>query len=332
MKRLRILVLAVLLLPLLLLMISVAATRMREDKTPEQAAPPAGRFIQTRDAKVFISQQGPVHGPSIVLLHGTGAWGEIWRATTDALVAQGFRVLTIDAPPFGFSQKLTDASTYSVGKQADRLLDVLATLHIDRTVVVCHSVGCRAALEAVLKHPQIAQRLILADPALGFADDRAHLHFEQKHPAFAARAYFASRTIRDAITGLYGTSPYSIRPLFRSFVSNKAAVTEERVAMLQQPLALRGMTQAEGDWLENLVTQPEYGRFTDFAAYRTLPMPVLILWGQDDTITPLWQGEALQLLFADAKLSAIPQCGHIPYIEQTAEFNRRLLDFLSLAQ
>ena len=322
-----------LLLPALLLLVlilSAAATRLRENQEPAQAAPHTGRFVQTRDAKVFVSQQGPGQGPSVLLLHGTGAWSEIWRPTTEALTARGFRVLTIDAPPFGFSEKLTGADSYSVGKQADRLLDVLAALQIDRTIVVCHSVGCRAALEAVLKQPEIASLLVLADPALGFAeDDHVHPHFEQKHPSAATRAFLSAGAVRDAVTGVYGTSPYSIKPLFRAFVSNKEAVTDERVSMLQQPLVLRGMTHAQGDWLQNLMTSPETGRFTSFDSYRTLKMPVLLLWGREDTITPLWQAEALQPLFAGAKLFVIPNCGHVPYIEQTAAFNERLLDFLS---
>lgn len=313
-----------------ILLVSLLATGLRENRDPEHAAPPRGQFIQTRDAKVFVSQQGPAAGPRVVLIHGTGAWGEIWRDTTEALSNRGFRVLTIDAPPFGFSQKLTGADSYSVAKQADRLLDVLAALQINQTNVVCHSVGCRATVEAILKKPEIAGKLVLVDPALGFADDdHIHPHFEQKNPGAASRAFLASGVLRDAVTGLYGTNPYSIKPLFRSFVSRKESVTDARLAMLQQPLALHGMTAAQGDWLQNLIATPEHGNFTDFASYQTLQLPVLLLWGQDDTITPLWQGQALQTLFSHAQLTMIPNCGHIPYIEQTDSFNSELMEYLS---
>src|SRR4029079_12406571 len=121
----------------------------------------------------------------------------------------------------------------------------------------------------------------LVDPALGFADDRSRPHFEQKNPNALIRAFLASGPLRDAITGLYGTNPYSIKPLFRSFVSNKAAVTEARLATLKEPLSVRGLTRGEGDWLQNLVASPENGRFTDFASFKTLKMPVLIIWGRD---------------------------------------------------
>jgi len=106
------------------------------------------------------------------------------------------------------------------------------------------------------------------------------------------------------------------------------ALTFDHLAGAAQLVFERGLTRGEGDWLQNLVASPENGRFTDFASFKTLKMPVLIIWGRDDTVTPLWQGEALQPLFADARLSVIPDCGHIPYIEQTGAFNDRLVEFL----
>src|SRR5579872_4785509 len=85
-------------LAILVLFLSAAATVIRENKDPEQAAPHGGRFVATRDAKVFCTRQGAENGTSVLLIHGTGAWGEIWRATTDALTARKFSVLTVDVP------------------------------------------------------------------------------------------------------------------------------------------------------------------------------------------------------------------------------------------
>jgi len=315
-------------LVLSILLVSLATTALRESKTPAEAAPASGKFIQTRDARLYVREEGPVDGRHILLIHGTGAWGEIWRETIDALTAEHFNVLTVDIPPFGFSQKLTGADSYAVGKQADRLLDALRALDIQSTIIVCHSVGCRPALETALKRPGIAEKLVLADPALGFAADRSRPQFEQKNPGGLAKAFLSAGLLRDAVTGIYGTNPLSIKPLFSSFVSNKAAVTDRRLGMLKQPLAVQGMTRAQGDWLQDLVASPEHGLFTDFRSFAKLKMPILIIWGREDTITPLWQGEALPALFGNARLTVIPDCGHIPYIEQTPAFNQRLLGFI----
>jgi pimeloyl-ACP methyl ester carboxylesterase len=59
-------------------------------------------------------------------------------------------------------------------------------------------------------------------------------------------------------------------------------------------------------------------------------MPVLIVWGRQDAVTPLWQGEQLRALIPGADLSVIDGAGHIPFIEATEAFDTVLLEFLSL--
>lgn len=53
-------------------------------------------------------------------------------------------------------------------------------------------------------------------------------------------------------------------------------------------------------------------------------MPVFVLWGDRDTITPLAQGQRLQSLVPGAELVVIAGVGHIPQIEDPARFNERL--------
>ena len=42
-----------------------------------------------------------------------------------------------------------------------------------------------------------------------------------------------------------------------------------------------------------------------------LKMPVLIVWGGDDQITPLSQGEKMHALIPQSQLVVIPGCGHL---------------------
>jgi pimeloyl-ACP methyl ester carboxylesterase len=57
-------------------------------------------------------------------------------------------------------------------------------------------------------------------------------------------------------------------------------------------------------------------------------MPVLVIWGASDTVTPLWQGKQLHALIPNSQLSVIEGVGHIPYIENAEAFNNALLKFL----
>ena len=81
------------------------AASFRETAAREALAPSTGRLVQTTSGGVFIQEKGPADGIPVVLFHGTAAWSELWFRTTDALAAAGFRVIALDLPPFGFSDR-----------------------------------------------------------------------------------------------------------------------------------------------------------------------------------------------------------------------------------
>ena len=56
--------------------------------------------------------------------------------------------------------------------------------------------------------------------------------------------------------------------------------------------------------------------------------PTLLVWGNNDTITPPFVGEVFHKLIPNSKLLFIDECGHAPMMEQPEEFNRYLNDFL----
>ncbi len=57
-------------------------------------------------------------------------------------------------------------------------------------------------------------------------------------------------------------------------------------------------------------------------------IPVMLIWGKNDKITPPEVAEEFELLLPNAKLEWIEQCGHAPMMEQPAEFNKILRKFL----
>ncbi len=317
---------AIVCLAVAVLFISRFASFLRESKTPQQAAPKNGHYVSAAGVNIFVQEAGPKAAQAVILVHGTGAWSELWRETINVLAKNQFHVVAIDLPPFGFSEKPNGPENYSRQKQAQRIIGVLDALNIQRAIFVGHSVGARPTIEAALVAPQRVQSLVLVDPALGFAKNADS--FEQNNPSWMLRAFFAFRPLRNAGIAAVGTNPWFTKTLFNSFVSNKAAVTPERVKMLQQPLKVKNITPAEGDWLEYLLVSRDNSLSSDFNNFKKLKAPTLIIWGSSDAVTPLWQGEHLQKLIPNSTLSVINNVGHIPYIEAPAEFNEILASFL----
>lgn len=60
----------------------------------------------------------------------------------------------------------------------------------------------------------------------------------------------------------------------------------------------------------------------------SLTVPVLLIWGSQDTITPPFVGEEFQKLLPNAQLKLIDKCGHAPMMERPEEFNILLDEFL----
>ena len=56
--------------------------------------------------------------------------------------------------------------------------------------------------------------------------------------------------------------------------------------------------------------------------------PTLLIWGQQDEVTPAWVGEKFHELIPTSELHLVENCGHAPMMERPEEFNRILKDFI----
>jgi len=59
-----------------------------------------------------------------------------------------------------------------------------------------------------------------------------------------------------------------------------------------------------------------------------IKQPTLLVWGNNDTITPPFVAREFNRLIPNSELHFIDQCGHAPMMEQPAEFNAILDKFL----
>ena len=291
----------------------------RETTRRADAAPSRGRFVRAADVEIFVQEVGPPGAAVVLFVHGMGAWSELWRETLSATGAAGFHAVAMDLPPFGYSERPARGA-YSRQDQARRILGVLDALGARQATLVGHSFGGGPTMEAVLLAPQRVRRLVLADAAIGLDAPAGG----GGGPALVLRA----RPLRNAFVASTVTNPLLTRRLLTLFVADPGAVTDARVQVLQAPLAVQGATEAFGDWLLDFLTSREVALSTHADVYRAVALPTLVIWGDRDTTTPLTQGQRLAGLIAGAELAIMPGVGHMPQIEDPAQFNRLLLAFL----
>lgn len=313
----------------MMLLLCTASMWLREALTIEEAAPLTGQHIETRDSKIFVFETGRFDRQPVVFINGEWSWGGLWSMTADPVTENHFRAITLDMPPFGYSQRLHDPDSYLPSLQAVRIHDALEKLEAKKPVLVCHSAGCRPALEAALMKPQLFDKLVLVSPILGFAADKNNPHFDETEVEGAWRTLFKMKQLRNSLLASYGVNGFSIHSIMRAMVANPAVISAGRLDLLTAPLSIKHTTQAYGDWLENFIFASKNAHVSNFKSFSRLRMPVLIVWGAKDFITPPWQAEALSKMLPNAQVKVMEDVGHIPYIENINVFNKTLLNFLN---
>ncbi len=306
----------------LALMVFVWLSDRRESLTRAEAAPKTGRFVYASDVDVFIQEAGPRDGPAVLFVHGTGAWSETWRETLVALANAGFHAIAMDLPPFGYSQRPSNGD-YGKRSQGKRILGVLESLGVNHVVLVGHSFGGGPTMEAAFLQQDRFRALVLVDVALGLTKESG-----PPDGNGLVQTVLKATPLRNALVASFLTNPLFTKRLLGSFLADAAMATDARVRIYQQPLVVKGTTQAAGEWLPELITPAERTASNNPASYAGLKMPALVLWGGKDTITPLPQGQELARITPGAKLVVMENVGHIPQVEDNALFNNHLLKFL----
>jgi len=282
----------------------------------EGAEPPAdGRLVKTADGDIFVEARGPDGGAPVLFVHGTAAWSGFWLAVADELGRQGYRAVAIDLPPFGFSSR-SAAGAYSRRDQAERIASLIAALGLDRPIIVGHSFGAGPVVEAAMRHRERFRGVVLVDGALGLPAEGDAYPPDRK----LVRMLIEQPIVAEPLVAATMTNPWLTRRLLAGLLYKKEAASEAEADILRKPFSRAGATAAYARWLPSLL-------FADGAAmsaapenYARLALPVALIWGRQDAVTPLAQGERLQRLVPGSTLDIIEGVGHIPHIEDEPAF------------
>lgn len=287
------------------------------------SSPLGGEYVTAADTRLFVQRLGKRSAPPVVFIHGTGAWSEAWRASMQTAVAQGYQAIAIDMPPFGYS--LPPAGDYSRPRQAARLLAAMDTMGITHATFVAHSFGAATLMEALLARPDLATSVVLVDAALGL-DSPATDGRDSTIQALLRKPW-----ISEPLSAVVLTNPAHTATLLHRFITEKDKATPPWIALYRQPLNLSGSYREVARWLPELVAGRGQARSDDPEAYRTLPYPVFLIWGERDTITPLEQALRLGERMPTTRLFPIAGAGHIPQIEEPDRFQEALAEALGHA-
>ena len=258
--------------------------------------------VQNREATVegyrmHYETEGPADGPTVVLVHGLGGRAEDWRDLSPILASAGFRVYLPDLVGYGRSEKPPGFS-YSIHDEGDIVLGFLDAVGLKQVDLGGWSMGGGIAQHVAFRHPERVRRLMLFDSAGIYQLPNWNV------------GLFTPRTAAevDQLYVLLMPNPPSVP----GFVARDILrVSNHRAWIIHRALATMLTGQ---DATDSILPQ--------------LKMPVLIVWGELDKITPLSQGEAMHKLVPQSELDVIPGCGHLAPGQCAAQIAPKVVGFL----
>jgi pimeloyl-ACP methyl ester carboxylesterase len=95
---------------------------------------------------------------------------------------------------------------------------------------------------------------------------------------------------------------------------------EAWLPVLKQPMRRSGTTSAYAAWLPSLFASDDGAPSRTSAGLRRLAVPLALIWGEADTVTPIAQGQRIAGLGRARSFATLPGVGHIPHIEDPKGF------------
>lgn len=258
----------------------------------------------SKEARVFGQKIHYVEagsGPTVILLHGLGGSSQAWQLNIGPL-AQKFHVVVPDQIGFGKSDK--PLVNYRVRTYVDFLEEFCRELKIERATIVGNSMGGWIAVLFAATFPERVDKLVLVDSA-GYAPPKD----------------FDMRTL----SGLNPTTKAGMKTLVAKVFYNQMFTTD---IAIRQAMATR-LAAGDGHTINSLTESIIRGEDFLDDTVKTIKQPTLIVWGRQDGLTPLSDGERFNKDIAGSKLVVFDQCGHVPNIEKYVEFNAAVLKFLT---
>ncbi len=255
--------------------------------------------------KIYYEQHGA--GPDLVLIGGLTSDHQVWKSTL-RVFSQYFRVLIFDNR--GAGQSETPDYPYTMEMMANDTLQLMDSLNISRAHIVGHSMGGGIAQQIALMAPEKINKCVIV--------------CSRAKPTALAGMIFSMREKLQAM----GVSSDFLAEYTMPFLFGET--------FLNNPMLVKGFIQ----WtLQNPHPQTFIGYKHQLHALRVhdiskqlsqILVPMLVIAGEEDILVRSKQAEIMSKSFKNGSFVMIPDCAHMPHVEQTKEFTEVVLGFLDI--
>lgn len=268
-------------------------------------------FIEVDGATVHYQEFGEKNDPTLLLIHGYTASTYVWNTVAPPLAALGFHIIAVDLIGFGYSDKPAWFD-YTIASQTRIIERLMNRLGIGKATLVGSSYGGAVAATLALDYAERVEKLVLVgavsnDEAL----DTPVLKF--------ARVPLLGEILTPFVIDSKALSKTRMKKTFAP--ENHYLVTNERVASVLRPLkakdAHHSILASARNWDANRIGEDAH----------LINQPTLLIWGADDQIIPVHNGNNLYDSILNSRLVILKDCGHLPQEEKPESFVELVTEF-----
>ena len=250
------------------------------------------KTINIRGTQLFYTVEG--EGMPVILMHGWGCNHSTLKSI-EAQLTPGFKVYNVDFPGFGGSNE--PSAVWGVEEYTSLIEEFARQEHIESPILLGHSFGGRVGILFASRNK--VHKLILVDAA-GVKPRRSLRYYYKvysykaiKHALLFFLGKKRGETALNSYRAKVGSSDYSnASPMMRAILSK--VVNEDLKSVMPK-----------------------------------IACPTLLIWGANDTATPLADAKIMEKLSPDAGLVSFDGVGHYSFLENPYQFAAVLKSFLS---
>ena len=291
-----------------------------------------------KDLKVHFRVAGKESNNPIVLVHGFGASSDHWRNNAEIFACAGYRVYGIDLIGFGKSDQDVQGKGIYLNNQfwADQLasfIDEIVNIEKKRKVVLIgNSLGALTAITTLTKRPELIKTIIaspLPEPVTVNPINNFFPDWIRRINNFLIKVFFNLLPLKPLINLISRTNLINFAlqsAYFRSISNDKSLkrIVTVPARRANASKALRAMCIGMSNRAKH-----EKGPYIleKIETLHNRP-PILMIWGNQDKLIPIFLAKKLLKLHPWLKLSVIDNAGHCLHDELPNLFNQIVLKWL----
>ncbi len=247
--------------------------------------------------KINYEEKG--EGDLIVLLHGWGSNITLF-ANMIELLSKKYKVVAMDMPGFGKSEEPKEV--WDVSSYVQFVIDFLKDYNTKEVMLLGHSFGGRVIIKMHSRNdlPFKVTKVILVDSA-GIMPPKSNKKSWRTRYYKMGKAVLSTKIAQKL-------APDALENFRKKMGSADYAAAS--------PMMRQVMVKVVNEDLEPYLPN--------------IKAPTLLVWGVNDTATPLSDGEKMEKLIPDAGLVKLENAGHYSFLEQQFTFNRVMCSFMKI--